>query len=110
MPRVDFFFMCPTQNRTVKFKDEVEEFEPDPEADAEEAHQQELRQQRRAMLVQTLKNNKGRKRFMEWLYRCDFLGYMSILLISILLACPKPRALKLGLHGGRSGSCCYETP
>jgi hypothetical protein len=61
--------LCVLQNRTVKFKDEVEEFEPDPEADAEEAHQQELRQQRRAMLVQTLKNNKGRKRFMEWLYR-----------------------------------------
>lgn len=29
----------------------------------------ELQKQRRAMLVQTLKSNKGRKRFMEWLYR-----------------------------------------
>jgi len=51
--------------------DENDEFAAKKKSD----EMDELQKQRRAMLVQTLKSNKGRKRFMEWLYRLADSGH-----------------------------------
>lgn len=56
------------------FADEFD-YESDPEEDAKQAQMEEMKQQRRQMLIATLKNSKGRKRFMEWLYRSVTLNH-----------------------------------
>jgi len=52
------------------YSDNEEEEEEEEEEDQEFlAAQEEKKKNRRAMLVQALKSNKGRKRFIDWLYR-----------------------------------------
>jgi tRNA A-37 threonylcarbamoyl transferase component Bud32 len=51
---------------SLNFSDEDEEEDEDPEF---LAAKEEKKKNRRALLVQALKSNKGRKRFIDWLYR-----------------------------------------